>query len=74
MQGETFEPVRRSIEDSGFLAFLEQHPLCRAEFVEAIKFAPNVKEDFYTILSERGAMEKLLAFVDEDPWMKRMLA
>ena len=74
VQGETFEPVRRSIEDSGFLAFLEQHPLCRAEFVEAIKFAPNVKEDFYTILSERGAMEKLLAFVDEDPWMKRMLA
>jgi glycerol-1-phosphate dehydrogenase [NAD(P)+] len=74
VQGETFELVKKSIEDSGFLAFMEKHPLNRAEFIEAVKFAPNVKEDFYTILSERGAMEKLLAFIEQDELMRRMLA
>lgn len=74
VQGETFEPVRKSILDSGFLSFLEKNPLNRAEFIEAVKFAPNVKEDFYTILSERGAMEKLLAFIEQDELMQKMLA
>jgi hypothetical protein len=33
-----------------------------------------VKEDFYTVLSERGAMEKLLTFVEKDEMMRVMLA
>jgi hypothetical protein len=33
-----------------------------------------VTEDFYTVLSERGAIENLLAFIGKDDLMRVMLA
>jgi len=74
LQGETHEWVKASILDSGFHAFMEKNPLDRKDFIEAVKFAPSVKEDFYTVLSERGAMERILAFIEQDDLMRRMLA
>lgn len=73
LQGETYELVKQSIQDSGFLAFMEKHPLNRRDFLEAVKFAPSVKEDFYTVLSERGAMERILEFIEQDDLMRKML-
>jgi glycerol-1-phosphate dehydrogenase [NAD(P)+] len=74
LQGETHELLKRSIEESGFRAFVEKNPLSRRDFIEAAKFAPSVKEDFYTVLSERGAIENLLAFIEKDDLMRVMLA
>jgi glycerol-1-phosphate dehydrogenase [NAD(P)+] len=74
LQGETYEPVKQSILSSGFHAFMEKNPLSRKDFIEAVKFAPTVKEDFYTVLSERGAVERVLEFIEQDDLMKGMLA
>jgi glycerol-1-phosphate dehydrogenase [NAD(P)+] len=74
LQGDTYELLKKSIQDSGFLSFMEKHPLSRRDFIEAVKFAPSVKEDFYTVLSERGAIENLLAFIEKDELMRLMLA
>jgi len=74
LQGETHELVKQSILASGFHAFLEKNPLSQKDFIEAVKLAPSVKEDFYTVLSERDAMERILDFTEHDDLMKRMLA
>ncbi len=56
LQEETHTTLRACIEQSGFLECLAAEPLSKADFKEAIKLAPTVKEDFYTVLSERDAI------------------
>ena len=73
LQEETHATLRACIEQSGFLEFMAQNPLSKEAFEEAIKRAPAVKEDFYTVLSERDAIERLLEFVDQDELMRRMV-
>jgi glycerol-1-phosphate dehydrogenase [NAD(P)+] len=74
LQESTREAVVRCAESSGFLEYLAQHPLNKAAFVEALKRAPLVKEDFYTVLSEPGAVERALELCESDAWMQRILA
>jgi glycerol-1-phosphate dehydrogenase [NAD(P)+] len=74
LQGTTAATVLAAAEQSGFFEYVAAHPLERSSFVEAIKLAPSVKQDFYTILSESASIERALRVCDEDPWMKRLLA
>jgi glycerol-1-phosphate dehydrogenase [NAD(P)+] len=73
LQDETHSTLRACIEQSGFLDFLTRNPLSKDDFKEAIKRAPSVKEDFYTVLLERDAIERLLEFVEQDELMRRMV-
>lgn len=74
LQAETHANLSACIEQSGFLEFMASHPLSKQDFQEAVKRAPAIKDDFYTVLSERDAIERLLEFTEQDPYMKRMLA
>jgi glycerol-1-phosphate dehydrogenase [NAD(P)+] len=73
LQEETHATVKACITQSGFLDFLTKNPLSKHDFQEAVKRAPAVKEDFYTVLSERDAIERLLEFTEQDELMKHML-
>lgn len=73
LQEDTHEMVKKSIIESGFLEFLSKNKLNKYEFMEAVKFAPSVKDDFYTVLSENGAVEKLLDFIEKDELINRMM-
>jgi glycerol-1-phosphate dehydrogenase [NAD(P)+] len=74
IQGKTERAVVAAAETSGFLEYVAAHPLERSSFCEALKLAPSIKQDFYTILSEPGVLERALALCESDPWMKRVLA
>jgi glycerol-1-phosphate dehydrogenase [NAD(P)+] len=73
LQEETHDILKSCILESGFLAYVAQNPLSRKDFQEAIKRAPSVKEEFYTILSERNAIERLLEFTEQDELMRQMV-
>jgi glycerol-1-phosphate dehydrogenase [NAD(P)+] len=73
LQGTTHNAVKSAAEHSGFLAYVAQHPLERNAFLESLKLAPSVKQDFYTILSEPGSLDRALKLCDADPWMTRLL-
>lgn len=73
LQGTTQSNVSLAAEQSGFLQYVATHPLERDSFIEALKRAPSVKQDFYTILSEPGMLERALSICDNDPWMLRVL-
>ncbi|MGM0442662.1 MAG: iron-containing alcohol dehydrogenase family protein [Fibrobacterota bacterium] len=73
LQGETHERIKGDIVDCGFADFLAQHPLDGDAFLKAIMLAPEIKQDFFTILSEKGNLSRLQRFVESDPLMQKML-
>ena len=74
LQKDTHPAIKKAIKDCGFLEFIEENPLDRTSFIEAVKFAPDIKPGYYTILSEKGAIERLIEFASTDKYMNRMLA
>lgn len=73
IQEETHERLKMDIVESGFYAFMKENPLNKQDFLKAILLAPQIKENFHTILSERGSLEALEKFIEEDELMKDML-
>ncbi len=67
------QDVKNALICSKFFDYVKEIPLNRAEFIEAIKLAPQIKENFYTILSERNATSYLLEFIENDDLMNQML-
>jgi glycerol-1-phosphate dehydrogenase [NAD(P)+] len=73
LQGATQKAVVAAAEQSGFFAYAAAHPLERKAFIQALKVAPSIKQDFYTILAEPGVLDRALSLCDTDPWMARLL-
>ncbi|HSA05788.1 MAG TPA: iron-containing alcohol dehydrogenase family protein [Candidatus Gastranaerophilales bacterium] len=73
LQGNQFETVKDFLKSTGFFDFAAKNPLCKRDFVEAIRIAPSVKEDFYTILSDKKNIEKALEFVENDEICRQVL-
>ena len=73
LQEETFEVVKRIILESGFADFMEKNPLDKSDFIKAVQHAPEIKEDYYTILSEKHSIDKIIDFIQTDELMQRML-
>ena len=73
LQEATHEKLKFIVQDSSFMDFVAERPLSKQDFIDAIKFAPNIKEDFYTILSEKNSISKLVDFVNHDEFLNKML-
>jgi glycerol-1-phosphate dehydrogenase [NAD(P)+] len=59
--------VVRVLQETGFTAFMREHRLDRATFLQAVQLAPTVKPGYHTVLSEPGAVHRLLAHLQTDP-------
>lgn len=55
------------LADTGFLNFVMENPLERAAFIEAIRLAPTMKDQYFTILTPKGNVEKLVEYVSDGP-------
>ena len=73
LQEATHERLKNDITNSGFYDFVKKNPLDKDDFIKAIMLAPDIKEDFYTILSEKGNIMKLQKFAETDEMMRAML-
>jgi glycerol-1-phosphate dehydrogenase [NAD(P)+] len=73
LQKITHERVKDVIQDTGFYDFISKNKLNKEDFITAINHASEIKEDFYTILSEKDSIERLTEFVETDELMKNML-
>jgi glycerol-1-phosphate dehydrogenase [NAD(P)+] len=58
------EQVMAVMAETGFIHFVKENPLDRAAFVEAIRLAPSIKEGYYTILTPKENVERLVEFVE----------
>lgn len=66
--------VLQVLEETGFTAYLAEHRLDRDAFLAAIRAAPAVKPGYHTVLSERGALDRLVEHVGDDAFWQAYLA
>jgi len=71
LQGQNTETIARLFDATGFWHTIEADPFDRAEWREAIRVAPGLKEDFHTILSERDGGAEVENALETDVRLQR---
>jgi glycerol-1-phosphate dehydrogenase [NAD(P)+] len=67
LQEQGTERIDQAFERTGFWRGIRADPFSRAEWLEAVRRAPAVKPDRYTILSTRPCADEVARIIDEDP-------
>ena len=57
-------------QTTGFWDVVAADPFSREEWTRAIRLAPTIKDDFYTVLSTAGAIDQAVALLNEDARLK----
>lgn len=70
VQRSQSERIAGLFDRTGFWSEIESDPFSASEWIEAIRLAPTIKEDFYTILSEDGALGVAEAVLGSDPRLR----
>lgn len=65
--------IRVFLEQTGFLDYVAEDPLDKEDFIKALHFAPLVKKDYYTILSEKESLERAINYVETDVILKKLI-
>ncbi len=58
-------------ETTGFWNAVAEDPFSRAEWLEAIRAAPAIKPDYYTVLSTRDVLAEVERLLSDDPYLRR---
>ncbi len=67
LQGQGTERIASVLDATGFWRGISADPFSRREWLEAVRLAPSVKEDFYTVLSSRDCAPEVEALLRTDP-------
>ncbi len=67
VQKNQSERIAGLFDHVGFWSEIQLDPFSRPEWHEAIRLAPTIKQDFYTILSEADARADAEQILDQDP-------
>jgi len=73
LQNNEAQTVKNFLVETGFSEFIKKYPFDKHVFIEAIKHAPRVKENYYTILSEKNSLSKAVKFIETDDLLKQMI-
>ena len=68
------ESLKQRLTENGFFEFVAQNPLNKQEFIDALKLAPEIKDNYYTILSEPKSYKKALKLIDKDEILQKLIA
>ena len=61
-------------EKTGFWRAIERDPFRRTDWLEALRRAPAIKQDFYTVLSSRDCLPAAEEFLRTDPHLRKCVA
>ncbi|MDL2316737.1 iron-containing alcohol dehydrogenase family protein [Desulfovibrio sp. OttesenSCG-928-A18] len=67
LQGRRGERIAGLFEKTGFWQAVRSDPFSRAEWLEAVRLAPGIKENYYTVLSQRDCLPEIKDMMDSDP-------
>jgi len=70
---EHAEGIKLVFEKTGFLLYVKKDPFRYDEFIEALKIAPTMKNNFYTILSEPDSFDNALGFIKNDGFLSSVI-
>ncbi len=66
LQGRGADRIAALFNTTGFWDEIKKDPFVRQEWIDAIQMAPTIKNDFYTILSEKDQTQDLIRIMDTD--------
>lgn len=66
LQGQGTERIASVLDATGFWRGIAADPFSRREWMEAVRLAPSLKEDFYTVLSSRDCAPEVERLLRED--------
>ncbi|MCP3141537.1 iron-containing alcohol dehydrogenase family protein [Pyxidicoccus xibeiensis] len=66
LQGQGTERVASVLEATGFWRGIRADPFSRREWLEAVRLAPTLKDDFYTVLSSRDCAPEVETLLETD--------
>jgi len=70
LQEQGTDLIRSVLERTGFWEAFRDEPLSRREWVEAVRIAPTIKQDFHTILSTRDCVPEVEGLLATDPQLR----
>ncbi len=65
--------IRDILSATGFFDFVAQDPFDKTEFIRAVEMAPEIKQNYYTILSEPQSLPKAIRLLEEDEILQRLV-
>lgn len=65
------EVIARLFERTGFWDAIAADPFSAAEWMEAVRHAPRIKENYFTILSSRDTLPEVAGALQKDRWLVR---
>lgn len=71
LQGQNSAAIRTLFENTGFWDAVASDPFDRTEWIEAVKLAPEMKSNFYTILSSRDCLTESKELIESDPHLRK---
>lgn len=67
LQGQGTERVAAVLEATGFWQGIRADPFSRREWLDAVRLAPSLKDDFHTVLSTRDCIPEVEKILETDP-------
>ena len=67
------ESLREVLLKTGFFEFVSHNPFDKEEFISAIRMAPTIKKDYYTVLSEPGIFQRAVELLDSDEILRALI-
>lgn len=65
--------VKDFLESTGFFAMVAKNPFDKSTFIEAVKKAPSIKQNYYTVLSEPESFERAIYHIENDEILKKLI-
>ena len=67
LQSKNSETIATVLDQTGFWRGIEADPFSRAEWLEAVRRAPSIKDNFYTVLTSRDCLPEVEKILNTDP-------
>jgi glycerol-1-phosphate dehydrogenase [NAD(P)+] len=71
VQGQNTEKIAALFDATGFWEVIADDPFVRAEWLHAVRIAPSIKENFYTVLSSRDVYPEVEHLLTAEPRLAR---
>ena len=66
-RGDAARIIHQLFQDTGFWDAIRADPFYREEWLDAVRMAPDIKDNFFTVLSLRDCLPEIRVMLDEDP-------
>lgn len=70
---ESAGDIKVFLKNTGFADFVGKNSFDKKDFIKALEHAPQVKENYYTILSEPDSFQRACEFIEKDELLKGMI-